>query len=49
MYPIAQHRHGLVLLRDRCISLMVVIEKEGQNLPPDQQARLCSGAQQLVF
>ncbi|KAG0705465.1 kinase-like domain-containing protein [Suillus ampliporus] len=39
------NKNGIVLLQDRCLSLMVMIKNEGQNLPPDQQARLCSGTQ----
>ena len=49
MYPIGQHRNGIIQLQDRCLSLMAVIKNEGQNLPQDQQARLCSGVHQLVF
>lgn len=43
--PIAQHRYGIIQLQDRCLSLMVIIQNEGQHLPEDQQKRLCSGAQ----
>lgn len=39
------NKNGIIVLQDRCLSLMSIINKEGQNLPPDQQARLCSGAQ----
>ncbi|KAG2348679.1 kinase-like protein [Suillus weaverae] len=39
------NKNGIIVLQDRCLSLMSIINKEGQNLSPDQQARLCSGAQ----
>ncbi|KAJ8595364.1 kinase-like protein [Rhizopogon salebrosus TDB-379] len=42
------NKHGIVQLQDRCLSLMVVIQNEGQNLPPEQQARLCSGVQHTL-
>ncbi|KAG2118945.1 kinase-like domain-containing protein [Suillus discolor] len=38
------NKNGIVLLQDRCLSLMSVINNEGQNLTPDHQDRLCSGA-----
>jgi hypothetical protein len=47
-YLTAYHRNGIIVLQDRCLSLMSTIHSEGQNLSPDQQARLCSGAQGLV-
>ncbi|KAG1820388.1 kinase-like domain-containing protein [Suillus subaureus] len=39
------NKNGIIVLQDRCLSLMSIINNEGQNLSPDQQARLCSGAQ----
>ncbi|KAG2152023.1 kinase-like domain-containing protein [Suillus cothurnatus] len=39
------NKNGIIVLQDRCLSLMSTIHSEGQNLSPDQQARLCSGAQ----
>ncbi|KAG2146626.1 kinase-like domain-containing protein [Suillus clintonianus] len=39
------NKNGITLLQDRCLNFMSIINNEGQNLPPDQQARLCSSAQ----
>ncbi|KAG2028269.1 hypothetical protein BDR03DRAFT_1030201, partial [Suillus americanus] len=41
-------RNGMRQLEERCISLLTIIQNEGETMAPDDKTRLCSGAQSTI-
>lgn len=42
------NKNGMRQLEERCISLLTIIQNEGETMAPDDKTRLCSGAQSTI-